>query len=178
MLRPALALVAAGIFPLVMLAPCFAQGAPASAQSSGQSAPSTENKESPAPTVAPKPKKVWTNDDMSDLRANSTVSVVGTRKKNTNPTNYRAPAGQSEYMLKMYRQQIDQLQAQVDNIDKQIESLRDAMSGKTVDSTRNYDPWGGKQGDWNSQIDQLQKNRDSVLKQIDTVEAQIRKLNP
>jgi predicted nucleic acid-binding Zn-ribbon protein len=116
---------------------------------------------------------------MNDLRANSTVSVVGTRKKNAPQPNYNYPSyRQSEYMVKMYRQQIDQLQAQVDGIDKQIENLRDAMNGKTVDSSRKYDPWGGRQGDWNSQIDQLQKNRENVLKQIDSAEEQLRKLNP
>jgi prefoldin subunit 5 len=81
-------------------------------------------------------------------------------------------------MVKYYRQQIDQLQAQADGIDKQIANLHDAMNGKTVDSSRNYDPWGGKQGDWNTQIEQLQKNRENVLQQIDMLESQIRKVNP
>jgi len=56
--------------------------------------------------------------------------------------------------------------------------LQDAKSGKTVDSSRTYDPWGGKTGDWNAQIEQLQKNRDNLLKQIDSIQDQIRKLNP
>jgi uncharacterized protein YukE len=139
----------------------------------------TDQKDSSAATPAPKPKKVWTNDDMKELHENSTVSVVGTQKKHTASNNYGSPPpGQSEYLVKMYRQQIDQLQAQVDAIDKQIADLRDAESGKTVDSSRTYDPWGGKTGDWNAQIAQLQRSRDDVLKQIDSIEEQIRKVNP
>jgi uncharacterized protein YukE len=173
-----LLLVAAGMIPFAAPAPASAQDVPPNAQSSASPAAPADKKDSPAAPVTPKPKKVWTNDDMSELRANSTVSVVGTQKSNTRPASYQAPVGQSENLVKMYRQQIDQLQAQVDSIDKQIANLRDAMSGKSVDSSRTYDPWDGRQGDWNSQIDQLQKSRENVLKQIDSVEEQIRRLNP
>jgi prefoldin subunit 5 len=97
--------------------------------------------------------------------------------KKTQQRRYYPNPAQSESVIKMYRQQIDQLQAQLDSIDKQIANLRDAIAGKTVDSSRTYDPWGGWQGDWSSQIDQLQKSREGVLKQIDSVEEQIKKLN-
>ena len=60
-------------------------------------------------------------------------------------------------MVKYYRQQIDNLQQQSDAIDKQISNLQNAKNGKTVDSTRTYNPWGGVQGDWNAQIEQIQK---------------------
>jgi uncharacterized protein YukE len=177
MFRRTMVLIAAGIVSLSALSPSFAQEAPPNTQTTTQSASPSDKKDSPAPKAAQKPKKVWTNDDMSDLHANSTVSVVGSQKKNAQPTYYPAP-GQSEYAVKMYRQQIDQLQTQVAGIDKQIASLHDAMNGKTVETSRKYDPWGGKQEDWNSQIDQLQKNRENVLQQIDSLESQIKKLNP
>ena len=141
--------------------------------------PAPTDKDSTAAKSAPKPKKVWTNDDMKELRENSTVSVVGPQKRGSEPNNYYSPPpGQSEEMVKMYRQQIDQLQAQVDAIGKQIADLQDAESGKSVDSSRTYDPWGGKTGDWNAQIAQLQKSRDDVLRQIDSIEEQIRTVNP
>ncbi|MGA8766806.1 MAG: hypothetical protein WB559_07295 [Candidatus Acidiferrales bacterium] len=177
MFRRTMVLIAAGIVSLSALSPTFAQEAAPNTQTTTQPASPSDKKDSPAPKAAQKPKKVWTNDDMSDLHANSTVSVVGNQKKNAQPTDYRAP-GQSEYAVKMYRQQIDQLQTQVAGIDKQIANLQDAKNGKTVETSRKYDPWGGKQGDWNSQIDQLQKNRENVLQQIDSLESQIRKLNP
>lgn len=177
MIRGAVVLAAVGIFCLASIPASFAQDTSANSQTPAQQAPTSDKRDSPDAKPAPKPKKVWTNDDMSDLHANSTVSVVGTRKKSAPPTYYPNP-GQSEYMVKYYRQQIDQLQAQADGIDKQIANLHDAMNGKTVDSSRNYDPWGGKQGDWNTQIEQLQKNRENVLQQIDMLESQIRKVNP
>jgi hypothetical protein len=180
MRRRALVFIAAGIFLFAALAPSFAQDTAPIAPTPATAAASSDKKDSSDTKTAPKPKKVWTNDDMAELRANSTVSVVGPQAqgRKIQQRSYYPNATQSELMLKMYRQQIDQLQVQVDSIDKQIANLRDAIAGKTVDSSRTYDPWGGRQGDWSSQIDQLQKNRGSVLKQIDTVEEQIRKLNP
>jgi hypothetical protein len=122
MIRRSVMLAAVGIFCLASIPASFAQDASANGQTPAQQAAPSDKKDSPDTKPAPKPKKVWTNDDMSDLH--------------------------------------------------------DALNGKTVDSSRKYDPWGGKQGDWNTQIDQLQKNRDNVLQQIDTLESQIKKLNP
>ena len=194
MLRGARLLLTIAILSLTSRAPLFAQNTAANSQNPpptpassapAQSDPSasaskTDKKDSTAQTPAPKPKKVWTNDDMSDLHEDPTsVSVVGKKKSSKPENNYRysPPPGQSEYMLKMYRQQLDQLQAQADAIDKQISNLQAAKSGKTVDSTRTYDPWGGRQGDWDAQIAQLQKRKASIQQQIDSVEEQIRKLN-
>lgn len=193
MLRGAILSLTAGFFSLGMCSASFAQdnpakdrnsttpaattAAPASAHNS-TSTPGSDDRNSTATKPAPKPKKVWTNDDMGELHQNSSLSVVGTQRKNTQPNDYSPPLGQSEYLVKMYRQQIDQLQAQADAIDKQISNLQDAKNGKTVDSSRTYDPWGGKTGDWNAQIEQLQKNRDNILKQIDSIQDQIRKVNP
>ena len=182
MFRGAVWFVTTGILALGVGAPLFAQNPAGDSGNSTLPASTTaaDKKDSSAAPAAPKPKakKVWTNDDMGDVHQNSSVSVVGTQKKNNQPNYYSPPPGQSEYMVKMYRQQIDQLQAQADAIDKQISNLQDAKNGKTVDSSRTYDPWGGKTGDWNAQIEQLQKNRDNILKQIDSIQDQIRKLNP
>jgi uncharacterized protein YukE len=153
--------------------------APAATAPSADPSTKTGKTESTEAKPTPKPKKVWTNDDMAELHENSTVSVVGTRQGNAQPKSYYSPPpGQAEYMVKMYRQQIDQLQAQANAIDKQIANLQDAKNGKTVDSTRTYDPWGGKTGDWNAQIQQLAKSKEDVLKQIDQIQQQIRKINP
>jgi uncharacterized protein YukE len=180
MRRCAPVFIAAGISLFAALAPSFAQCTAPIAPSPATAAASSDKKDSSDSKTTPKPKKVWTNDDMAELRANSTVSVVGPQAqgRKTQQRNYYPNPSQSESVVKMYRQQIDQLQVQVDSIDKQIANLRDALAGKTVDSSRTYDPWGGRQGDWSSQIDQLQKSREGVLKQIDKVEEQIRKLNP
>jgi len=195
MLRGSRPLLTIAVLSLISQVPSFAQNtapnnqnsqppvstasAPAQTNQSA-SADKADKKDSTTQVPAPKPKKVWTNDDMGDLHQDPTsVSVVG-KKKNSKPENnyrYSPPPGQAEYMLKMYRQQLDQLQAQSEAIDKEIANLENAKSGKTVDSTRNYDPWGGRQGDWDAQIAQLRKNKEYVQQQIDSVEEQIRKLN-
>jgi uncharacterized protein YukE len=185
MFRGAVLFITTGILAFGANGPLFAQSVPpastnAAAPAAGDQTTATDKKDPSAATTAPKPKakKVWTNDDMGDVHQSSAVSVVGSQKKGNQPSSYSPPPGQSEYMVKMYRQQIDQLQAQADAIDKQIANLQDAKNGKSVDSSRTYDPWGGKQGDWNTQIAQLEKNRDNILKQIDQVQDMIRKINP
>jgi hypothetical protein len=188
MLRGAVLFITAGIMSLGVCAPLAAQNAVATGQNSAPAATaapattdqntSADKKESAAATPSTKPRKVWTNDDMGELHQNSTVSVVGKQKKNTQPNYYSPPPGQTEYMVKMYRQQIDQLEAQADGIEKQIANLQNAKNGKTVDSSRTYDPWGGKQGDWSTQIAQLEKSKENIQKQIDSIQEQIKKLNP
>jgi prefoldin subunit 5 len=117
---------------------------------------------------------------MGSLDHHSDVSVVGKRKppQPTDNPNSNPRRGNTEYMVQYYRQQIDRMQQQADQIDKQISTLQDAKNGKTVDSQRTYNPWGGVQGDWNAQIAQLQKNKDNVLQQIDSLEEALRKLDP
>jgi hypothetical protein len=199
MLRGAILIVTTGIFSLATLAPAFAQDSatksqnanppatranaptPTSATSaaSGPSA-SADKKDASASSAVAKPKKVWTNDDMGSLDHHGDVSVVGKRKPpqpTYNPNSYPRNAN-NEYMAQYYRQQIDYMQQQADQIDKQISTLQDAKNGKTVDSERTYNPWGGVQGDWGAQIVQLQKNKDNVLKQIDSLEEALRKLDP
>ncbi len=193
MLRGAILIAATGIFSLVALPPAFAQDSakkdqnssvpPASATApaaAGDPSASADKKDSTASTPAANPKKVWTNDDMRNLDHHGDVSVVGKRQSPQKAYNgrYAPPPGQSENVVKYYRQQIDYLQQQSDSVDKQISNLQDAKNGKTVDSARTYNPWGGVQGDWNAQISQLQKSKENIQKQIDSLEEQIRKANP
>ena len=191
MLHGAILIVTTGIFSLATLA--FAQDGATKSQNAkppatSASAPaaandpsaSTDTKDASASGTAEKPKKVWTNDDMGSLDHHSDVSVVGKRKppQPTYTPNSYPRRGNAEYMVQYYRQQIDSMQQQADQIDKQISTLEDAKNGKTVDSQRTYNPWGGVQGDWNAQIAQLQKNKDNVLQQIDSLEEALRKLDP
>jgi hypothetical protein len=97
----------------------------------------------------PKPKKVWTNDDMAGLTG--TISVVGTPRQRTLtapsgissfqsavPTNGspgKAPDAKSKdgsvdpKTLEQLRQQLQKLQANIDQLDKQIEQLEGASHG-------------------------------------------------
>jgi hypothetical protein len=199
MLRGTILMVTTAMISLGTLAPAFAQdsatkahnstspGAPASTSAtpastdpSSSTTGATDKKDASSLGTTEKPKKVWTNDDMGSLDHRGDVSVVGKRRPPQpayNPNHY-PQNGNNEYMVKYYRQQIDNCQQQADQIDKQISTLQDAKNGKTVDSQRTYNPWGGVQGDWNAQIAQLQKNKDNVLQQIDSLEEALRKLDP
>ena len=190
MLRGAILMVTTGIWlaPLALAQDSATKSQTAKPPATSASAPaaandpsaSTDTKDASASGTAEKPKKVWTNDDMGSLDHHSDVSVVGKRKppQPTYHPNSYPRRGNAEYMVQYYRQQIDYMQQQADQIDKQISTLQDAKNGKTVDSQRTYNPWGGVQGDWNAQIAQLQKNKDNVLQQIDSLEEALRKLDP
>lgn len=169
------ALFAIAIPCLIWVSASSAQNASSNGQAAQATAPSAPS-DSSAPKSPQTPKKIWTNDDIADLRANSTISTVGDQKNVTRRTNTWRPS--SDDLVRSYRDQIDQLQARVAGIDKQIADLRGALNGKAVDSTRKYEPLGGKIGDWNSQIDQLQKNRQDLLRQIDALETRLRQSNP
>jgi hypothetical protein len=196
MLRGTLLIVTTALISLGTLAPVSAQDSatksqnstspastsatPPSSDPSSSTTGATDKKDPSSLGPTAKPKKVWTNDDMGSLDHRGDVSVVGKRKppqpaynRNHDPQN-----GNNEYMVKYYRQQIDYFQQQADQIDKQISTLQDAKNGKTVDSQRTYNPWGGVQGDWNAQIAQLQKSKDNVLQQMDSLEEALRKLDP
>jgi uncharacterized protein YukE len=168
-------LFAAVVLSLFSASAPFAQDASPGGPADSPPAPSGTN-DSPASKAPQNPKRVWTNDDLAGFRANSTISTVGDDKNVTRRSGTRRTS--SDYLARRYRAQIDQLQAQLADIDKQIANLRGALSGKTVDSTRKYEPLGGKIGDWKSQMDQLQKNRQNLLRQIDALETQMRQSNP
>jgi outer membrane murein-binding lipoprotein Lpp len=175
-------LVVAGILLLGGIGPALAQETSSNHQSAAQApaqlpAPApADKKDSAAPAPAPKPKKVWTNDDLNELRGDEPVSVVGAQTKNTGRS-YSPPPGQTDFAVKMLRQQIDQVQSQIDAVDKQISEIRRSLNGKGSDSERKYDPWGGVPGDLNAQVDQLRARRSSLVKQQDSIEEQLRKLN-
>jgi hypothetical protein len=103
-----------------------------------------------APAAAkPKPKKVWTNDNMGDVTG--TISVVGTGGPKPTPTVSRisslqpaapsagnvkqAPAGKGgtdsvdPKTLAQLKQQLQKLQTSIDQVDKQIEDLKNASRG-------------------------------------------------
>ena len=115
-------------------------------QSQDQSAATSGN----ASTAGkPKPKKVWTNDDMGDVTG--TISVVGTERPKPTPTVSRISslqpavpsAGNAKQAataksgtdsvdpktLAQLKQQLQKLQANIDQLDKQIEGLKDASRG-------------------------------------------------
>jgi hypothetical protein len=125
-------------------------------------------------TIAPT-KKVWTNDDVGDLREHSEISTVGGPSgTGTRPgqKGALAPKGKD---AKWYQAQIAKLEAQIPPMDSQIASLQSAIDGNatgdTKTSTRTY---GVKGGDWRTELLDLQAKRADIESHIDALEDEAR----
>jgi len=88
------------------------------AQSQDSSAP-------PPPADTKKPKKVWTNDDIPS--AKGAVSVVGDTKSKPKADNSK-PAD-AQYVASV-RKQLDKLQGEIADIDKQLVDLKNFSEGE------------------------------------------------
>src|SRR6266403_4308901 len=99
----------------------------AAAQSQGSSAPAppVTSQDSAPPAETKKPKKVWTNENISG--ANGTVSVVGDPKNKPKPA--LSKPVDTQYIAAV-RKQLDMLQAQIADIDKQLVDLKNFNEGK------------------------------------------------
>jgi hypothetical protein len=97
------------------------------AQSQDSSSParpaSTQDSQTPAETK--KPKRVWTNDDFSG--AKGAVSVVGDPRNKPEPSPSK-PAN-DQYVASV-RKQLDKLQGQIAEIDKQLVDLKNFSEGE------------------------------------------------
>jgi len=89
-----------------------------SAQSQDSSAPAP-------PAEVKKPKKIWTNENLSG--ATGTVSVVGDPRNKPKPASSKPVNAQ--YVASV-RKQLDKYQVQVADIDKQLVDLKDFSEGK------------------------------------------------
>jgi hypothetical protein len=130
MIRPCALLVSVLILSEIVAAARQAQD-PAAAASQGSSA-QTGN------TARPKPKKVWTNDNLGD--ATGTISVVRDPNK-TQPkpqsktaANSNADKSVSPQVLAKLRDELQKLQVQLTLIDQQLSDLRDLSKGEAKSS--------------------------------------------
>jgi hypothetical protein len=97
----------------------------AQSQESIASPPPTQSQDSTPPAETKKPKKVWTNEDLPGGK--SAVSVIGDPKNNAKPTTSK-PAN-AQYVASI-RKQLDKLQEQIADIDKQLVDLKNFSSGE------------------------------------------------
>lgn len=99
----------------------------AAMQSQGSTAPPPQasSQDSTAPAETKKPKKVWTNEDIS--RTSEAVSVAGDPKNKPKPASSK-PAN-AQYVASV-RKQLDKLQGQIADIDKQLVDLKNFSAGE------------------------------------------------
>ena len=99
----------------------------AAAQSQGSSAPtpSAPPQDSGTPAETRKPKKVWTNENLSG--ASGTVSVVGDPKNK--PKSPSSKPANAQYVASV-RSQFERMQGQVADINKQLVDLKNFSEGE------------------------------------------------
>jgi hypothetical protein len=111
---------------LLIFVVLFAGTAAAQSSNTSSAAPAAVA-ENPAPLVEPKkPKKVWTNDNLSD--ANGAVSVVGNSKAESKTKSNTSKLSDAQHVS--LRKQLEKLQAQMADADKQIADLTDFSKGE------------------------------------------------
>jgi chaperonin cofactor prefoldin len=87
--------------------------------------PAAPAQDSAPPAETKKPKKVWTNEDIP--RTTGAVSVVGDAKSKPQPASSKPANGQ--YVASV-RKQLDKLQGQIADIDKQLVDLKNFSAGE------------------------------------------------
>ena len=97
----------------------------AQSQDSSAPAPPTASQASAPPAETKKPKKVWTNENLSG--ANGAVSVVGDPKNKPKPASSK-PAN-AQYVASV-RKQLDKLQGVIADIEKQLLDLKNFSEGE------------------------------------------------
>jgi hypothetical protein len=118
---------------LSLLVPILLFAAFAAAQSPTPSspAPAAPSQNPVPPDETKKPKKVWTNDNLSD--ANGAVSVVGNPKNALKGKQTGAKPADAQYIASL-RKQLSKLQEQIVDVDKQLGDLTNFSKGEPSSS--------------------------------------------
>jgi hypothetical protein len=171
-IRTILAAIPAGLF----LCAIFASPGAAQNNSNGPANPSEQNAEPPTQAqqpaaTQPASKKVWTNEDVIGLRADSRISTFS--QANAKPAKDGAKqANSKDKDAAWYQNRIAGLQAKLPRLDDQIGQLQAALNGEQVNSVRK---WGGvRPDDWRVELDTLQKKRVSIQSEVSALEDQAR----
>jgi hypothetical protein len=91
---------------------------------------SSQQPPAPAPQQPPdtqKPKKVWTNENLSG--ASGAISVVGDAKGKPKPANSKPKPADAQYVASV-RKQLEKWQQQLDDVDKQLVDLKNFSEGE------------------------------------------------
>jgi hypothetical protein len=101
----------------------------AAAQSPGATSPAqAPTAQNPAPAAdATKPKKVWTNDNLS--HTSGAVSIVGDSNNGSKTKTVLAKPADAQYIATV-RKQLEKLQEQIAEVDKQLIDLKNFSSGE------------------------------------------------
>jgi len=112
-----------------------------------------------------KPKKVWTNDDVNSLSA--PISVVGNTKSAAKPV---SDAKADPQYIANTRKQLEKLQSQLDDTDKQLADLQDFSEGKSASTSGGYQiNKGYNRVPVDQQISNLEAKKEQLQGKIDAL---------
>jgi len=163
-----------GFFLTLALAhPCAAQ-----TQDPSATKPATTDTPQPPP-AKPKPKKVWTNDELKSVSGG--VSVVGdtnaTGTQSESKSAGKSSAGKDLHQKQIdnYRSQIEQLRGQIDAADKTIAQLKN-FKGENATPSGGINPnHGYNMVPVEEQVKQLEDKKKQLQGKIDDLENEARK---
>ncbi len=149
------------------------------AQNGTSAAPDAPSSSSSATTPSQAPpaasKKVWTNDNVTELRANSEISTVGRTSASPRDSGRKTVAGSKAHDANWYRDRIVNLEAKLPPLDSQIEQLREGIAGKAMgDGKSSSRPRAVKGDSWSREEAELQNKRDGIAAHIDALRDQAR----
>ncbi|HXX46395.1 MAG TPA: hypothetical protein VEJ38_16860 [Candidatus Acidoferrales bacterium] len=163
-------------FVLLALTVNLAPAAHAQDNSSAQPASPATQTPAQAQPAQTAPKRVWTNEDVPDLRADSTISTVGNSHSSQAGRRQTNTGGRGQQKdPSWYRNEILRLQKELPPINEKIDQLQSALDGNfTGDSKTSSRPTGVQGGDWRMQLEQLQKKRDDIEANINMLRDEAR----
>lgn len=150
-----------------------------SPQPAATSASKPKPAQAPPVTEKKKPKKVWTNEDLGSVKGS--VSVVGDQNNSDDELDaqkaYVASGNENvrQRRIAMVRNQIQQLQGQLDAIDKRISQLRNFKGENTSPSGGINPSQGYNMVPLQEQVKQLEDRKKQIQAQIQDLEADARK---
>jgi hypothetical protein len=152
---------------LLLLYPVLAGAA---ARPQDPATPSSQTQTPPPNSTKPKPKKVWTNENLGD--AGGTISVVGAPRSASKAESNKPPAdkGVDPKTLRSLRDQLQRLEAQLAVVDQQLSDLKDFGKGDAKHAgglSQNTAIYNSSSVD--EQIQQLKDKRTKLQTTIDSL---------
>jgi chromosome segregation ATPase len=140
----------------------------------------TASDQGTAESVRKKPKKVWTNEEISKVGGEGSISVVGNMseaKASSKGTAARSTGAASgkERQVANYRNRLRQLQNQLETIEKQISDLRNFKAENTGASAGINMNRGYSMTPVEDQVKDLEEKKRQIQAQIGDVEDAARK---
>lgn len=166
------------VAPFVIQAQDTSNGAATSATPATAPARPAAPAQTPAATDKKKPKKVWTNEDVRSVKGG--ISVVGDADKSSidldTKKSSQTTGGKDlrQQRIEYYRNQIQQLQAQIETADKRISQLKNFKGENTAPSGGINPSQGYNMVPLEDQLKQLEEKKKKLQAKIEDVESDAR----